>query len=239
MVQEDTEQPARRNREQGQPLALVTGASRGLGYGMAVALGRRGWHVLLAARTLGGLEGADDAVRAAGGSATIVPLDITEEDKLRQMCRAIFERWGRLDLWVHAAIHPPLLSPAPHVNFRDFDRAWAVNAQATQRLISFLDPLLRAADKGCALFFDDPMAGQRFAGGYGATKAAQIALARSWVEENRRIGPKIMIETPPPMRTALRARFFPGEDRSALADPQEVAEKITGRICDKAPGPAP
>ncbi len=230
MAARGTERSAAEEANRARPLALVTGASRGLGHGMAVALGRRGWHVLLAARTLGGLEGADDRIRAEGGSATIVPIDITEEDRLRQMCRAIFDRWGRLDLWVHAAIHPPLLSPAPHVNLDAFDRAWAVNAQATQRLISFLDPLLRASDRGRALFFDDPMAGRRFAGGYGATKAAQIALARSWAEENRRIGPRILIETPPPMRTALRARFFPGEDRSALADPLAVAEDITGKI---------
>lgn len=212
------------------PIALVTGASRGLGYGMATALGRRGWHVLLVGRTLGGLEGADDAIRAEGGSTTIVPLDITEEDKLRKMCRAIHDRWGRVDLWVHSAIHPPLLSPAPHIDFKDFDRAWAVNVQATQRLIAFLDPLLRAAPDPRALFFADPMAGTRFAGGYGASKAAQIALARSWAEENHRIGPQIRIETPPPMNTALRARFFPGEDKTRLADPKDVAEEIAARL---------
>ncbi len=207
-------------------IALVTGASRGLGHAIAAALGARGWHVVAVARTVGALEELDDRVRAAGGSATLAPMDITDDEAMRTLCRGIWDRWGRADLWVHAAIHAAPLSPAGHVALKDWERSLAVNARATGVLITFVEPLLRAAPAGTALFLDDPRAGEKFFGSYGATKAAQVALARSWQAETARTGPRVLIETPRPMATATRARFFPGEDRTPLAACAEEAARL-------------
>lgn len=210
-------------------LALVTGASRGLGRAMAEALGATGWHVVAVARTVGALEELDDAVQATGGSTTLAPLDITSEAAMAHLAQSILARWGRLDLWVHGAIHAAPLSPAAHVDPKDLDTSLACNIRATAQLIPLLSPLLHAAC-GTALFFDDPRAGEKFFGIYGATKAAQIALARSWQAESVRTGPRVLIETPAPMPTATRARFFPGEDRTALADPAAEARRLLARL---------
>lgn len=207
-------------------IVMVTGASRGLGAAIAEALAGPDVQLVLLARTLGGLEALDDRIRAAGGSAALAPLDIVDDTALRRSFRALHDRWGRLDLLVHCAIHAPPLAPAGHIAEKDFDRALAVNVTATQRLILCAEPLLRAAGKGRAVFFDDARAGARFFGTYGATKAAQIALARSWQAESARIGPDIRLLSPRPMAGALRARFFPGEDREALARPRDEARRL-------------
>lgn len=210
-------------------LALVTGASRGIGAALAEGLGARGWHVIALARTVGGLEALDDRIRAAGGQATLAPMDVAIAEAMTQLGAAMASRWGGLDLWVHAAIHAAPLGPVAHVDAKDWSRSVAVNISATQTLIGVTEPLLRVRH-GRAIFFDDPRAGQKFFGAYGATKAAQIALARSWAAEGARLGPDVMIETPPPMATALRARFFPGEDRSALVPPADVAAALLERL---------
>jgi len=210
-------------------LALVTGASRGLGAALAELLARRGWHVVAVARTVGGLEELDDRVRAEGptgaGALTLAPMDITNDDAMRHLCRQIHDRWGGIGLWAHTAVHVAPLAPAGSLDVRDWDKSLATNARATGLLIPMIEPLLRAV-QGTALLLDDPRAGERFFGAYGATKAAQIALARSWQAETARIGPRILIEVPAPMRTATRARFFPGEDRTPLADPRAEATRI-------------
>jgi len=204
-------------------IALITGASRGLGAAMAEALAPT-HHIVAVARTTGALEELDDRIQARGGSATLAPMDITTEAAMAQLCRSIHDRWGRVDLWVHPAIHAAPLSPAPHVDAKDWARSIDTNIAATGRLITYVAPLLGEA--GTALFFDDPHAGEKFFAGYGATKAAQIAMARSWQAETVRIGPRVIIATPAPMPTATRARFFPGEDRAALADIHGEAARI-------------
>lgn len=213
-----------------QKIALVTGASRGLGAALAEQLALRGWHVVALARTVGGLEDLDDRVKRAGlpgaGALTLAPMDITNEDAMRHLCRQIHDRWGRLDLWAHAAIHATALAPAPSLDMKDLDKSTAVNLRATAFLVTMVAPLLQATAGGTALFLDDPLPGNRFAGAYGVTKAAQIALARSWQAEGARIGPRVVIATPAPMPTAVRARFYPGEDRSPLADPRAEAARI-------------
>ena len=209
-------------------IALVTGASRGLGAAMAEALARRGWHVVAVGRTVGALEELDDRVKAAGGSATLAPMDITVDDAMRTLCRGIHDRWGRLDLWVHTAVHAAPLAPTGMLDLKDWEKAVAANVRATGVLIPFVSGLLRQG--GTALFLDDPRAGAKFFGAYGATKAAQIALARSWQAETVKTGPRVVIETPAPMPTATRARFFPGEDRGALADPRAEAERILSAV---------
>jgi NAD(P)-dependent dehydrogenase (short-subunit alcohol dehydrogenase family) len=210
-------------------LALVTGASRGLGAAMAEQLALRGWHVMAVARTVGALEDLDDRVTEMGlpgaGKLTLAPMDVTNDDALRHLCRSIFDRWGGVGLWVHTAVHAAPLAPAGSLDAKDWEKSIATNVRATGNLIPMIEPLLRA-HQGTAVFFDDPKAGTAFHGAYGASKAAQISLARSWQAESARIGPRIVIATPAPMPTATRARFHPGEDRARLVDPRTEAHRI-------------
>jgi NAD(P)-dependent dehydrogenase (short-subunit alcohol dehydrogenase family) len=205
--------------------ALVTGASRGLGHALSLDLARSGRHVIAVARTTGGLEELDDAIQAAGGHATLAPLDITDDGAMQHLCRSIHDRWGGLSIWAHTAIHAAPLTPAAMIDARDWDKSWKTNVEATRRLIAYVAPLL-TGPAARALFFDDPRGGQPFFGSYGATKAAQIALARSWQAETRRTGPAVDILTPAAMPTATRARFFPGEDRAALTSPTDAAARL-------------
>ncbi|MFV0408319.1 MAG: SDR family NAD(P)-dependent oxidoreductase [Paracoccus sp. (in: a-proteobacteria)] len=209
-----------------QKIALVTGASRGLGSALAEALGARGYHVIANARTTGGLEELDDRIRAAGGSpATLVPMDVTEPGAMMQLAGAIAERWGGLDLWVHCAIHAAPLSPAGHVDGKDLVKSFAVNATATQNLIGLLGPLLQQR-QGTAIIPGDPRGGQKFFAAYGASKAAQMAIVESWQAESEKLGPRVLTPEPAPMPTATRARFFPGEDRDPLSACTREAKKI-------------
>ncbi|MDB6176531.1 SDR family NAD(P)-dependent oxidoreductase [Paracoccus sp. Z330] len=208
-----------------QKLALVTGASRGLGAAMAEGLAAQGYHVLAVARTVGALEELDDRIRSAGGSATLAPMDIGEAAAMQQLAQAIQGRWGGLDVWAHCAVHAAPLSPAPHIDGKDWSKSMLINVEAVRGMIALLEPALRARS-GIAVFFDDKRAGEKFFGAYGATKAAQIALARSWQAENRNIAPRVIIADPAPMPTAVRARFFPGEDRDKLGNCHDEAAKI-------------
>lgn len=208
-----------------QKIALVTGASRGLGAAIAETLGARGWHVIAVARTTGALEELDDRIRAAGGSATLAPMDVTVPQAMVQLVQGIGQRWGGLDLWVHAAIHAAPLTPAPHIDAKDWAKSVAVNLDATRGLMNLIEPLL-IARHGTAMFFDDAQGGRKFFGSYGATKAAQIALAQSWAVEAEKIGPRVIVAEPAPMPTATRARFYPGEDRAGLTPCKAEAARI-------------
>ncbi|MEL6452486.1 MAG: SDR family oxidoreductase [Pseudomonadota bacterium] len=203
--------------------ALITGASRGLGAALALGLAPT-HHIIAVGKTTGALEELDDQIKAKGGSATLAPMDITNEAAMQTLCRGIYDRWGTLDLWVHAAVHAPPLAPAAMVDAKDMAKSVACNVTATATLITYIAPVL--GTDGTALFFDDPQAGQPFYGAYGSTKAAQIALARSWQAETARTGPQVHIATPRPMPTATRARFHPGEDRSVLTAPADEAARI-------------
>jgi NAD(P)-dependent dehydrogenase (short-subunit alcohol dehydrogenase family) len=210
-----------------QKIALITGASRGLGAALAQALAPT-HHIIAVARTVGALEELDDRIKAGGGSATLAPMDVNDEKAMQTLCRGIHDRWGHLDLWLHTAIHAAPLTPTPHVDARDLAKSIAGNITATSTLINYVAPLLGAT--GQAVFFDDPVAGQKFFGSYGATKAAQIALARSWAAESARIGPRVGILTPQPMPTATRARFFPGENRETLHDIHTEAARLLAQL---------
>ena len=157
-------------------------------------------------------------------------MDVTNATAMAQLCRSIHDRWGHVDIWVHTAIHAAPLSPAAHIDAKDWDKSVAANVTAMGRLIPMVEPLLQAAQNGLAIIPDDPRAGDKFFGSYGATKAAQIALVRSWQLEAAKIGPRVCIPTPAPMPTATRARFYPGEDRSSLADPLVEARRILAEI---------
>ena len=204
-------------------IALITGASRGLGAALAEALAPE-YHIVAVARTTGGLEELDDRIKAKGGSATLAPMDITDPNAMATLCRGIHDRWGKVDLWMHTAIHTSALTPVHFVDPKEWAKAINTNANATSVLIPYVSPLL--GESGRAVFFDDPKAGEKFYGIYGATKAAQMALARSWAVETERTGPRVSVVEPAPMPTAVRARFHPGEDRSVLNSTKDEAARI-------------
>ncbi|WP_425038466.1 SDR family oxidoreductase [Primorskyibacter sp. S187A] len=209
------------------PTALITGASRGLGFSLAEQLAET-HHVIAVARTTGALEELDDLIQAKGGQATLAPMDISVEPAMAQLCRGIYDRWGTLDLWIHAAVHAAPLTPAGHLNMKDWQKSVDINVTATGRLIAFVAPLL--GERGTAVFLDDARAGEKFFGAYGSTKAAQIALARSWAAENTKSGPRVIVHEPAQMGTATRARFFPGQDRDALAKPKDEAARLIASL---------
>ena len=211
-------------------IALVTGASRGLGCAVAEYLAAKGHHVVAVARTQGALEELDDRIQAAGGKATLAPMDICDAGAMQHLCRGLHDRWGGVATWVHAAVHAPPLSPATMADEKDFAKSVATNVTALQRLIPYVAPLLRAAGGGRAVFFDDPMP-VKFASAYLATKSAQRALVEAWqAEATTEHAAQVHLLTPRPMPTATRARFHPGEDRAALADTRAEAARLMGEI---------
>jgi NAD(P)-dependent dehydrogenase (short-subunit alcohol dehydrogenase family) len=209
------------------PVAIITGASRGLGFAMAEALSDR-YHIVAVARTVGGLEDLDDRIKARGNEATLAPMDIALPEAMAQLCRSIYDRWGGAALWVHSAVHAAPLTPAHHIDAKDWGKSMSINAQAMGHLVPYIGALLGA--EGQAVFFDDPRGGEKFFGSYGASKAAQMALARSWQAESASVGPKVHIAEPAPMATALRARFYPGENRDELASPRDEAARIVTEL---------
>ncbi len=204
-------------------IALITGASRGLGAALAEALAPE-YHIIAIAKTSGALEELDDRIKAKGGSATLAPIDLTNRDAVAGICRSIYDRWGKIDLLAHCAIHAAPLAPMPQSADKDLRKSLDLNVTATSNLITMVAPLLGA--EGTAIFFDDPRAGQPFFGQYGASKAAQIALARSWQAESAKIGPRVLIHQPSEMPTGTRARFFPGQASHDLSTPKAEASKI-------------
>lgn len=204
-------------------IALITGASRGLGAAIAQQLAPT-HHVVAVGRTTGALEDLDDRMRTHGGEATLAPMDITNDAAMQQLCRSIFDRWGQIDLWVHAAIQAGPLCTTPDMTAKDLDKALAVNVAATARLIRYVAPLLGV--DGRAVFFDDQQVGTALWGSYGATKAAQMTMARAWAEEARNSGPKVKILSPNPMPTGTRARFYPSQETQTLAHPMDEAKRL-------------
>lgn len=210
-------------------IALVTGASRGIGREIAKALAAAGAHVIAVARTQGGLEELDDDIKAAGGSATLVPLDLTDFDALDRLGYTINERWGKLDILVgNAGVLGPI-GPVNHFDPKPFERVFAVNVTANYRLIRSLDPLLRLSDAGRAIFLTSSAGSNTYAywGCYGASKAALDLMVRDWAEEIRNITKvKAMLVNPGRTRTKMRAEAAPGEDPATLPSPAEIAPFI-------------
>lgn len=212
-------------------IALVTGASRGFGFASARALAAAGAHVIAVGRTIGGLEELDDLVKKAGGTATLVPLDLTDDPGVMRMGAALFERFGRLDLWLHSASHAPFLSRVAAISDKDLDNTLALNVRAFQRLIRCVDPLLRLAPdrRARALIATEDRADQPFWGLYAAGKTAQSTLTRAWAEEARNDFTVAEI-VPPSMPTALRGRFFPTPDREGLTTIDDAASAFLSRL---------
>ncbi len=209
-------------------VALVTGASRGIGYHLARLLASSGAHVIAVARTVGGLEELDDEITKAGGSATLVPLDLTDMEGIDRLGGAIHERWGKLDILAANAGILGVIAPVGHVEAKVFDKVMAINVTATWRLIRSVDPLLRFSDAGRAIVMSSGVAHscRAFWGPYAASKAAVEALARSWADETRNMALRVNSVNPGATRTAMRAQAMPGEDPSTLPGPAEVAAKI-------------
>ena len=209
-------------------VALVTGASRGIGAATAIELARRGAHVVITARTQGGLEETDDAIRQAGGTASILPLDLTDGPAIDQIGPSLYERFARLDILLANAGTLGVLTPVPHIQDNDWAEAVAVNITANLRLIRTCSPLLLAADAARAVFVTSriTLRPTAYFGIYGATKAALHHLVMSWAEETRETPLRINLADPGPVATALRRVGFPGEDQSKLPQPTDVALRL-------------
>lgn len=210
------------------PIALVTGASRGIGRAVALELARQGWRVVCAARSQKALEALDDEIKALGGEATLVPLDLRDFDGIDRLGGALFERFGKLDGLAACAGALGALTPAHQASPALMDDVMGVNFTANQRLIRAMHPLLRAADAGRAVFISsgaarDPKA---YWGPYAASKAALEALVRCYAAENAITPIKANLFNPGPVRTAMRAKAFPGEDPMTLPTPEDVAPAI-------------
>jgi NAD(P)-dependent dehydrogenase (short-subunit alcohol dehydrogenase family) len=209
-------------------IALVTGASRGIGYATAIALARAGAHVTAVARTVGGLEELDDEIRKVGSSATLVPLDLKDFDGIARLAAAINLRYRRLDVLIgNAGIGGPS-SPLGHVEPKAWDDVMALNVTANWQLIRHFEPLLRASDAGRAVFISSGAAhnARAYRGPYGVSKAALEALARTFAAETQTTNIRVNLFNPGPTRTRMRAAMMPGEDPMTLPTPEEVADKI-------------
>ena len=206
-------------------VALVTGASRGLGYAVAHALALAGAHVLLLGRTQGALEALYDDIMANGGEATGVPMDITDGDAIDRLGATLAERWGRLDILVGNAGDLGPITPVSHIDPKAFDKALSVNVIANARLIRAMEPLLLQAESPRAVFVTSGAASKArpFWGTYATSKAALDALVKTWAHEHENDALRVNLLSPGPVRTAMRAQAMPGEDPETLAVPADVA----------------
>jgi NAD(P)-dependent dehydrogenase (short-subunit alcohol dehydrogenase family) len=216
-------------------LALVTGASRGIGAATARALGNAGAHVILVARTAGGLEEVEQAIHEAGGSATIAPLDLTEPDSIARLAAAVSGRWSALDILVLNAATLGTLTPVPAIDAKEFAKLLTLNLTAQQALIAAFDPMLRASAQARIIALSTTVAQRPRAywGAYGASKAALETLLLAYGEEMKAISNiRVALLNPGATATRMRARAYPGEDQATLKSPEVVAEAITNLLVE-------
>ena len=216
-------------------IALVTGASRGIGAAIAERLAADGAHVVLTARTAKDLEAVEDRIFAAGGSATIAPLDLTETGSIDRLAAALRERWGKIDYLVLNAAMLGTLSPVPVIDAAEFNRVLTLNLLAQQAMIASLDDLLRASDAGRLVVMTSSVGSKPRAywGAYGASKAALENLALSYAEEVQNLSRvKVAIVDPGKTRTKMRALAYPGEDPATLKEPVVVGDAVAGLLAD-------
>jgi NAD(P)-dependent dehydrogenase (short-subunit alcohol dehydrogenase family) len=220
------------NDSAGARIAVVTGASRGIGFEAALALAKAGCHIVAVARTQGGLEELDDAIRAAGGQATLVPLDLTDGAAIDQLGAALNDRFGRVDVLVGNAGVLGGLAPVGHIEPRKWDTAFAINITANYRLIRSLDPLLRQSAAARCVFVTSSLGwkSRPFWGLYAATKAALNALVQIYAEEVRSFGVGVNLINPGALRTRMRGEAMPGEDPNTLKTPAELAPHIVAMV---------
>lgn len=214
-------------------VALVTGASRGIGYAAALKLAEAGAHIVAVARTVGGLEALDDAVKARGGQATLVPLDLTDFEGVDRLGAALFERFGRLDVLIGNAGMLGPLTPVGHIDPKQFAKVFDVNVTANWRLIRSMDLLLRRAEAARVVFVSSGAASscRAYWGAYSASKAALDALVRCYAEETANPTQiRVNLFNPGATRTAMRAQAMPGEDPKTLPNPDEVAAHLLALV---------
>ena len=219
-------------------LALVTGASRGIGAATAVTLAAAGAHVILVARTAAALEEVEDRIHGAGGTATIAPLDLTDGESIGKLAGAVAERWGKLDALILNAAMLGTLTPVQDIDPKEFSRLLSLNLLANQALIAAFDPLMRKADRADVIMLTSSVAAEprAFWGGYGSSKAALEALLGAYADETAHTGRiRVHIVDPGATRTQMRARAFPGEDPETLKGPEVVADAILDRLSAEAP----
>lgn len=207
-------------------IALVTGASRGIGYAMALALAKAGAHVLALGRTVGGLEELDDEINAAGGTASLIPADLNDEKAIAQLAPALADRYGKLDILIANAGALGELAPIPDISPDIWQRTFATNVTANFQLFRTLDPLLRASDLPRVAVVTSRVGGAQaraFWGAYAASKAALEMLAKTYALETRSAGIRVSIIDPGAMRTKMRAQAMPGENPDTLPHPDELA----------------
>jgi NAD(P)-dependent dehydrogenase (short-subunit alcohol dehydrogenase family) len=216
-------------------VALVTGASRGLGASAAVALAKEGAHIIATARTEGGLAELDDQIKAVGGSATLVPIDIRDFDAIDRLGAAIFERWKKLDILIGNAGVLGKLTPMAHVDQKMWDEVMGVNVTANYRLIRSMDVLLRQSDAGRAVFVTSGLANKCWAywGPYSISKAALEAMVKTYAAEVATTSLRVNCFSPGATRTGMRAKAMPGEDPMSLPHPDDVAAQIVP-MCEPA-----
>jgi NAD(P)-dependent dehydrogenase (short-subunit alcohol dehydrogenase family) len=210
-------------------VALVTGASRGIGAASAEALGRAGAHVILTARTAGDLEAVEERIHAAGGTATIAPMDLAESDSVARLAAAVAERWGVLDILMLNAAMLGTLTPVAQIDGKEFGKLLTLNLLASQALLAGFDPLLRQSKAGRVLAVTSSVGRhpRAYWGAYGASKAALDTLVLSYAEEVKNLSSvRVAIVDPGATATVMRARAFPGEDQATLKPPSAVAEAI-------------
>ena len=214
-------------------LALVTGASRGIGAATAEALAAAGAHVILTARTAQALEQVEERIHAAGGTATIAPMDLTDSENIGKLAQAVAERWGSLDVLVLNAAMLGSLSPVEHLDPKELERVFRLNLFANQAMIAAFDPLLRRAERADVIGItssvgEEPRA---FWGGYGASKAAFDTLLGAYADETAHAGRlRVQIIDPGATRTRMRQLAFPGEEPESLKGPEVVAAAIVDRL---------
>ncbi len=214
-------------------LALVTGASRGIGAATAEALARAGAHVVLTARTAADLEAVEERIHAAGGAATIAPMDLTERDSIAKLATAIASRWDRLDILVLNAAMLGTLGPVAQIDGKEFNKVLTLNLLAQQALIAGFDPLLRRSDAGRVLAVTSSVGSRPRAywGAYGASKAALEAMIHAYGQEVGNVtGIKVAIVDPGSTATQMRAKAFPGEDPATLKAPEVVADAMVALL---------
>lgn len=210
-------------------IALVTGASKGIGAATARALGVAGAHVIVTARSAKGLEAVEDSIHEAGGSATIAPMDLGEPDAIARLAAAVADRWNRLDLLVHAAAYLPLPGPVAQFDPKAFNRALTTNVLATQALLAAFDPLLKRSEQARVIAFTSAIVDHPspYWGGYGSTKAAsEFLLECYWREVEKVSNIRVAIVDPGAVRTEMRTRAFPGEDPQMVKPPEDVADRV-------------
>ena len=205
-------------------IAVITGASRGIGRAVALGMAAEGAHVVLVARTVGGLEEVDDEIRKVGGKATLVPFDLTDLPAIDRLGATIFERWGKLDILVGNAGSLGTLTPLSHLEPKDWDKTLAINVTANWRMIRSFEPLLKRSDAGRVIFVTSGAAQKckPYWGSYSVTKAALDAMMKTWAAETEKTQIRVNSVSPGPTRTAMRKKAMPGEDPTTLTKPADL-----------------